>query len=288
MRNKKVPDYYKLLQLDRESDNEAIENAYRGLARRYHPDRNKSSDAEEKMKQLNEARETLIDSEKRRRYDEILYQQEWQNEDEYKEPSQKQKTSFYEDEGERYRRAQANQFLSSIQSLLNENKWRIAQQNLYAFEGLGILSKDSQSPRFSSNFPEWHTAQKLSSVAEVQAKTYKTRMNVLGLFLYGGAGVLISFIVFIALLVMPLSSDEINTAFLIILGSFVGLPILGLIGVLIYSSFYAGKWGSFTDYALGTLSPIILATVVTFGIWLIGLIIVSWLIYTFSTSSNKK
>lgn len=290
MRNKKIDDYYKFLEVDREASSDVIEAAHKKLAFKYHPDRNKSSDAEEKMKQLNEARDTLIDPEKRRQYDEILYQQEWQYEDEYKAPPKEQRTSHYDDEEEMYRvaRAQAVQFLSVIESLLNESKWRLAKQNLYAFEGLGLASNESQSPRFSFHLPEWQSAQKLNILADQQSKDYKTRMNILGILLYGGAGVLISFVVFVGILVMPLSSDEVVTALGIILGAFVGLPVLGLIGVLIYSDRYAGKWGSTMDYFLGTVSPIILATLITVGIWIIGLIIAFWIISAFAASSNKK
>lgn len=62
-------DYYKLLQVDVEADPEMIEAAYRRLARRYHPDLNKSPEAAEMMRRLNEAKETLMNAATRRRYD---------------------------------------------------------------------------------------------------------------------------------------------------------------------------------------------------------------------------
>jgi len=62
-------DYYKILGVDRDASQGEIEKAYRKLAREYHPDMNKSKDAEEKFKEINEAHEVLGDQEKRKRYD---------------------------------------------------------------------------------------------------------------------------------------------------------------------------------------------------------------------------
>lgn len=62
-------DYYKVLQVDPEADRDVIEAAFRRLARKVHPDTNRSSDAEEKMKMLSEAYAVLSDPEKRARFD---------------------------------------------------------------------------------------------------------------------------------------------------------------------------------------------------------------------------
>lgn len=63
------PDYYKTLGISRDASADDIKKAYRRLARDYHPDRNKASDAERRFKDINEANEVLSDPEKRRRYD---------------------------------------------------------------------------------------------------------------------------------------------------------------------------------------------------------------------------
>ena len=60
--------YYKVLQVDPEAETEVIEATYRRLALKYHPDVNKSPDAEEKMKLFNEARGILTNPQKRRMY----------------------------------------------------------------------------------------------------------------------------------------------------------------------------------------------------------------------------
>ena len=67
----KFQDYYETLGVDRGASQAQIQAAYRKLARKLHPDVNKSPDAEEKFKRLNEAHEVLQDEQKRRRYDSL-------------------------------------------------------------------------------------------------------------------------------------------------------------------------------------------------------------------------
>ncbi len=62
-------DYYEVLGIPRDADENAIKSAYRRLARQYHPDVNKSEDAEERFKEINEAYEVLSDANKRATYD---------------------------------------------------------------------------------------------------------------------------------------------------------------------------------------------------------------------------
>lgn len=65
----KYKDYYEILGVARDATPQAIKSAYRKLARKYHPDVNKSKDAQDKFKDINEAYEVLGDEQKRKRYD---------------------------------------------------------------------------------------------------------------------------------------------------------------------------------------------------------------------------
>lgn len=62
--------YYDILGVAEDADVDAIKKAYRKLAMKYHPDRNKGDKAaEEKFKEINEANEVLSDSVKKQQYD---------------------------------------------------------------------------------------------------------------------------------------------------------------------------------------------------------------------------
>ncbi len=67
----KYKDYYAILGVKRDAGADDIKNAYRRLARKYHPDVSKEKDAEEKFKEMAEAYETLKDPEKRAAYDQL-------------------------------------------------------------------------------------------------------------------------------------------------------------------------------------------------------------------------
>lgn len=64
-------DYYKILGVERNASDEEIKAAYRKLAMKFHPDRNKDNpaEAEEKFKEINEANDILKDPQKRAAYD---------------------------------------------------------------------------------------------------------------------------------------------------------------------------------------------------------------------------
>lgn len=64
-------DYYQIMSLDKTASQKDIKKAYRKLARKYHPDVSKASDAEQKFKELGEAYEVLKDPEKRASYDQL-------------------------------------------------------------------------------------------------------------------------------------------------------------------------------------------------------------------------
>ncbi|MFC9433787.1 DnaJ C-terminal domain-containing protein [Nocardia sp. NPDC057030] len=62
-------DYYEILGVPRDADKDQIQQAYRKLARRYHPDVNADPAAEDRFKEVSEAYEVLSDPATRSRYD---------------------------------------------------------------------------------------------------------------------------------------------------------------------------------------------------------------------------
>jgi len=75
-------DYYSILGVPRNASEKDIKQAYRKLARKYHPDVNPGDkSAEAKFKEINQAHEVLSDSEKRKKYDQ--FGENWQYADQF-------------------------------------------------------------------------------------------------------------------------------------------------------------------------------------------------------------
>ena len=85
-------DYYKILGIDKTASPKDIKNAYRKLARKYHPDLNPNNqEAKTNFQQINEANEVLSDPDKRKKYDQ--YGKDWQHADEFEKQKQQQSQS---------------------------------------------------------------------------------------------------------------------------------------------------------------------------------------------------
>lgn len=101
-------DYYKIMGLPRDVSQEEIKRVYRKLARKYHPDVSKESDAENKFKEVGEAYEVLKDPKKRAQYDQ--YGQYWQDPAQAQQRHHNSGQSHYHSEGA----ADFEEFLNSI------------------------------------------------------------------------------------------------------------------------------------------------------------------------------
>jgi len=126
---------YEILEVSEKASKEVIDKAYHVLAKKYHPDLQKDSDkknAEEKMKQINEAYEILGNEEKRKQYDEELKiekeQQKLREQEENQINEQKMQKDIYDEqikrdeyEKERQRNIQEQEY-NNMQNLQNEMK----------------------------------------------------------------------------------------------------------------------------------------------------------------------
>lgn len=85
-------DYYKILGIGKTATLSDIKNAYRKLARKYHPDLNPNDkDAKVNFQQINEANSVLSDPEKRKKYDQ--YGKDWQHAEQFENAKQSQDQS---------------------------------------------------------------------------------------------------------------------------------------------------------------------------------------------------
>jgi len=64
-----LSDYYAILQVSKDASQDEIKKQFRSLAKKWHPDKKQSNDAEEKMAQINMAYEVLSDHKRRKMYD---------------------------------------------------------------------------------------------------------------------------------------------------------------------------------------------------------------------------
>ena len=101
-----MADYYSVLGVDKGAEQKDIRQAFRRLARKYHPDLNQDdADAEARFKEVNEAHEVLSDPDSRRKYD--AHGDQWKHADEI-EAQRRAARSAYDFMGGGYRRGHSS------------------------------------------------------------------------------------------------------------------------------------------------------------------------------------
>jgi len=109
-------DYYQIMGLSKNATKEEVKRAYKKLARKYHPDVSKETNAEEKFKELGEAYEVLKDPEKRAAYDQLGAN--WKNKQSFTPPPGWD--AGFEFSGGNYTAGNASEFSDFFESLFGK------------------------------------------------------------------------------------------------------------------------------------------------------------------------
>lgn len=104
-------DYYELLNIKNNASTDEIKAAYRTMVKKYHPDVNKTAEANKIIISLNEAKETLLDPEKRKEYDLLL--------DEIKHSKQIAKENTYTTKTKEYKETYEETYVTKWQFFIN-------------------------------------------------------------------------------------------------------------------------------------------------------------------------
>ena len=126
-------DYYQILGIDKTATPKVIKDAYRKLARKYHPDLNPNNqDAKANFQQINEANEVLSDPEKRKKYDQ--YGNDWQHANEFEQQKQQQAQSSRSQSGGFSGGQNAGDFSDFFESMFGGNAGGRSRQAKYRGE----------------------------------------------------------------------------------------------------------------------------------------------------------
>ena len=96
-----------------DSTKQEIKTAYREMVKKYHPDVNKSEDSNKIIRSLNEAKEVLLDDEKRKEYDKLL------NDIKYSKQFSKEKDETYTAKTEEYKENYSENYVTKWQFFIN-------------------------------------------------------------------------------------------------------------------------------------------------------------------------
>lgn len=119
-------DYYNVLNISKNASEKDVKQAYRKLARKFHPDLNPNDkEAEKKFKEINEANEVLSNAEHRKKYD--TYGEQWQHAEEFEKAKQQEKYAKSTGNSGRYAEEDFSDFF--------ENMFAGARQQKTTFRG---------------------------------------------------------------------------------------------------------------------------------------------------------
>ncbi len=122
-------DYYKTLHITKEASQEEIKRAYRKLARKFHPDVNKNTDAEARFKEITEAYEVLKDEEKRKAYD--TFGSNWQAGQDFRPPPDWE--NRFQQGGHGARGASSQHYSDFFESLFGGGRGHFSPENFSSF-----------------------------------------------------------------------------------------------------------------------------------------------------------
>lgn len=121
--------HYQTLGVNQSATSDEIKKAYRKMARQYHPDVNKSANAEEKMKAVNSAYDVLSDPQKRADYDRFVQYGQQPYQSGYQQPG----SSYYQqDNYQQY--SQSFQSMDDLLSFLFAQQYRQQQGNQQQYQ----------------------------------------------------------------------------------------------------------------------------------------------------------
>ncbi len=131
-------DYYEIMGVGKDATQDEIKRAYRKLARKYHPDVSKESDAEQKFKEVGEAYEVLKDPEKRAAYDQLGAN--WQAGQDFRPPPDWD--AGFEFSGGGYTQGDSAAFSDFFESLFGQRGFSSAGRGAGAGAGFQVRGED--------------------------------------------------------------------------------------------------------------------------------------------------
>ena len=161
-------DYYKILGIVRDAPQDEIKRVYRKLARKFHPDVNKDSAAEEKFKEVGEAYEVLSDPEKRVAYDK--FGNNWQSGQDFQPPPDWD--AGFEFSGAGVGGAKQADFSDFFSQLFGSGQFRQSRAGTFSSKG------EDQHARIIITLAEaWHGAKKTFTLTKPEINNQGQLIN---------------------------------------------------------------------------------------------------------------